>query len=30
MLEETMTKVEFTRTTKPPYKTRYGNYIGGA
>lgn len=25
-----MTKVEFNRTAKPPYKSRYGNYIGGA
>src|SRR5665213_3320776 len=25
-----MTKVEFNRTTKPPFKSRYGNYIGGA
>ena len=24
-----MTKVEFNRTAKPPYKSRYGNYIGG-
>jgi len=25
-----MTKMEFSRTAKPPYKARYGNYIGGA
>jgi aldehyde dehydrogenase len=25
-----MTKVEFNRTSKPPFKARYGNYIGGA
>ncbi len=25
-----MTKVEFNRTAKPPFKARYGNYIGGA
>ena len=24
-----MTKQEFSRTAKPPYKARYGNYIGG-
>ena len=24
-----MTKLEFTRTTKPPFKARYGNFIGG-
>ncbi|HEY1927250.1 MAG TPA: aldehyde dehydrogenase [Caulobacteraceae bacterium] len=24
-----MTKMEFSRTTKPPFKTKYGNYIGG-
>jgi aldehyde dehydrogenase len=25
-----MTKMEFTRTAKPPFKPRYGNFIGGA
>ncbi len=25
-----MTKMEFTRTAKPPFKARYGNFIGGA
>jgi len=25
-----MTKMEFTRTARPPFKARYGNYIGGA
>ena len=25
-----MTKPEFHRTAKPPFKARYGNYIGGA
>jgi len=25
-----MTRVEFSRTAKPPFKARYGNYIGGA
>jgi len=24
-----MTKQEFSRTAKPPYKARYGNYING-
>ena len=24
-----MTKPEFSRTAKSPYKARYGNYIGG-
>jgi aldehyde dehydrogenase len=28
-METRMTKMEFSRTAKPPYKTRYGNYIGG-
>jgi aldehyde dehydrogenase len=27
--ETLMTKQEFSRTAKPPYKARYGNYIGG-
>ncbi len=29
-LEETLTKLEFNRTAKPPFKARYGNFIGGA
>jgi aldehyde dehydrogenase len=28
-LEEIMTKPAFIRTAKPPYKSRYGNFIGG-
>jgi aldehyde dehydrogenase len=28
-METHMTKMEFSRTTKPPFKTKYGNYIGG-
>jgi aldehyde dehydrogenase len=28
-METRMTKMEFSRTAKSPYKTRYGNYIGG-
>src|ERR1700743_1710258 len=27
--ETAMTKQEFHRTAKPPFKTRYGNFIGG-
>ncbi len=27
--EERMTKPEFIRASKPPYKARYGNFIGG-